>query len=132
MFTNSNLSARWGTRIGYTEDSFMAACTIVEEYFMPMAKKAFGDATLPTVDRNAATLAKWILQNKPVEVHVRTLLRDVRLPRMNTAEAIHAAARALVDASWLKEPESGSNKGRAKAAYPVNPRIFMLRDGSPQ
>lgn len=45
--------------------------------------------------------------------------RDVRPPGLATAEAIHDAAAALVEAGWLLPPAgSGGQAGRLKAAYP--------------
>ena len=59
-------------------------------------------------DRNAATLARWILREPKHEVHVRTLLRGERLPGLRTADDIHAAAEVLVEAEWLSPPPRGT------------------------
>ena len=107
-----------------TEDIFLAAAKLVAEYILPMAERTFGDAACPAVDRNAATLAHWIARERPTEVHVRHLQREVRLPGLTTAEAIHAACKVLVEAGWLGEPRSGGAfQHRGRAAYPVSPRL---------
>jgi hypothetical protein len=54
-----------------------------------------------TVDRNTTTLARWIADKRPAAVHVREMQRNVRLPGLTTAEAIHGACAALVEAAWL-------------------------------
>ena len=106
-----------------TEDIFLAAAKLVAEYVLPMAERTFGDAACPAVDRNAATLAHWIAREPPTEVHVRHLQREVRLPGLTTAEAIHAACKVLVEAGWLKEPPSGTFQHRSRATYQVSPRL---------
>ncbi len=107
-----------------SQNAFTSAAHLVANYLMPMAERVYGDAACPEADRNAATLARWIIKAKPAEVHVRNLQRKVRLPRLLDAEAIKAAAAVLVDAGWLIPPVTGAYQQRARAAYPVNPRVF--------
>jgi hypothetical protein len=103
--------------------AFAAAAHILDDYYLPMAERVYGDAAAPQRDRNAATLARWILRDKPHEVYVRALQRDVRLPGLTSAEAIHEAAGVLVEADWLQEPVRGVGR-RGKAAYAINPRVW--------
>ncbi len=111
--------------VAISREAFAAAATLVADYLLPMAERTYGDAAAPARDRDAATLARWIAKERPEEVHVRTLQRDVRLPGMATADAIHEAAAVLVDAGWVLAPAGGSGKaGRPKAAYPVNPELW--------
>ena len=112
-----------------TERALLGAATLVAEYFMPMAERVYGDAGTSDTDRNAATLAKWIVKEKVTEVHVRHLQREVRLPGLKTAEVIHKAAHALVEADWLREPPAGTGK-RVRMAYPVNPKVLEVADGA--
>ena len=106
-----------------SKEAFAAATTLVDEYFMPMAERVFGDAGSTSIERNAATLARWILEERPNEVHVRALLRKARLPGLPSAEQIKAAAKMLVDADWLREPVIGFGAQR-KVVYAVNPRLW--------
>jgi Protein of unknown function (DUF3987) len=106
-------------------EAVAAAVTLVGEYFFPMAERVFGDAGATDVERNAATLARWIFKERPDEVHVRRMLREVRLPGMRSAEQVKAAAKVLVDADWLREPVIGFGTQR-KVAYPVNPKLRGL------
>jgi Protein of unknown function (DUF3987) len=103
--------------------AFAAAAMLVADYFIPMAERVYGDAAIPAADRHAATLARWILLRRPAEVLARVLQREVRLPGLGTADAIHAAAGVLVEADWLRPPARGTGMGRPRAAYPVNPRL---------
>jgi hypothetical protein len=106
-----------------SEEAFAAAATLVGEYFMPMAERVFGDAGATDVERNAATLARWILKERPRDVHVRWLLREVRLPGLRSAEQIKAGAKILVDADWLRAPVIGFG-AQSKVIYAINPRLW--------
>jgi hypothetical protein len=104
--------------------AFLAAARLVAEYFMPMAERVYGDASANQRDRDAATLAKWIVKEKAKEVHVRHLQRVVRLHGLGTAEAIHAAAETLIEADWLRRPCSSGGR-RPRMAYAVNPKVLF-------
>src|SRR5262249_30606851 len=49
--------------------AFAAAASLVGDYFVPMAERVYGDAAASREDRNAATLARWIMREHPAEVH---------------------------------------------------------------
>jgi hypothetical protein len=122
---------RWAGAASFTpppsaisEGSLSVACDLVADYFMPMAARVYGDAAASASERNAVTLARWITRERPQEVHVRRLQREVRLPGLGTADAIHAAAGVLVEADWLRKPPAQKGfQTRPKAAYPVNPAL---------
>jgi hypothetical protein len=108
-----------------SKQAFAAAATLVGEYFMPMAERVFGDAGATDVERDAATLTRWILKERPDEVHVRTLLREVRLPGLRSAEQIKKAADLLIEADWLRVPaKTVFGQPRSRVAYRVNPRLW--------
>ena len=107
------------------ENDLAAACDLVAGYFMPMAARVYGDAAATVAERNAATLARWIVRERAQEVHVRHLQRKVRLPGLNTADLLHGAAAVLVEAGWLTAPKIGFGAER-RAAYLVNPRVFEV------
>ena len=108
-----------------SERATLAAAQLVADYLIPMAERVYGDAAASTVDRDAATLARWIKRERPAEVHVRRLQREVRLPGLKDAAAIHAAAKALLEAGWLCAPSDAKGyQQRGRAAYPVNPRVW--------
>jgi hypothetical protein len=107
--------------------AFTAAAHLLGDYFTPMAERVYGDAAIAMADRNAATLARWIKSERPSEVYVRHLQREVRLPWLTTADAIHAAAAVLVDADWLIPPGPVAEFGRKRReAYIINPRLWEL------
>jgi hypothetical protein len=121
---------RWCARPGMEappaeigEDVFGAACDLVADYLMPMGERVFGDAAATQTERNAATLARWIVRTKAAEVHIRKLLREVRLPGLTDAETVRSACAVLVEAGWLTPPPPGGFQARARAAYAVNPLV---------
>jgi hypothetical protein len=107
-----------------TATAFAAAATFVSDYFMPMAERVFGDAAATEVERNAATLARWIVKERPGEVHVRQLQREVRLPGLRDAGQIKKAADALVEADWLRAPaKTVFGQPRSRVVYIANPKL---------
>ena len=102
-----------------SEAAFHSAVTLVSDYLMPTAERVYGDAVASPRARNAATLARWIVKERPVEIYVRQLQREVRLPGLGEAAPIHEACKFLIDAGWLKAPLPGTQGGRARAAYPI-------------
>jgi hypothetical protein len=107
--------------------AFAAAALLLGDYRLPMAERVYGDAAASRQDRDAATLARWIMREHPAEVHVRRLQREIRLPGLRTADDIHAAATVLIEADWLRPPAPSTEFGpRARAAYPVNPRLWEV------
>jgi len=73
--------------------------------------------------RNTATLARWIVKERPDEVHVRRLQREVRLLGLTKADEIHAACKALVEAGWLGMPPKVGQQEKRREAYPVSPQL---------
>jgi hypothetical protein len=109
-----------------SERAFMGAATLVADYLMPMADRVYGDAGATRAERNAATIARWILHTKAEEVHVRHLLREVRLPGLRDAATIREACGVLIEAEWLRPPPKGDAfQSRGRVAYAVNPRAFQ-------
>jgi Protein of unknown function (DUF3987) len=105
--------------------AFAAAALLVGDYFVPMSERVYGDVAATREDRNAATLARWIMRERPSEVHVRRMQREVRLPGLRTADDIDDAAAVLVDADWLQQPARGKDFApRLRHAYPINPRLW--------
>lgn len=110
---------------GISARAFAAAATLISDYFLPMAERVYGDAAATERERSAATLAGWIVAQRPAELHVRHLQRVVRLPGLRTADQIRSAADTLVEADWLRPPAQGNEFGhRGRVAYAVNPRLW--------
>jgi putative DNA primase/helicase len=110
-----------------TEETLLAAAKFVAEYAMPMAERTYGDAACTALDRNTATLARWIKKERPDAIHVRNMQRKVRLPGLTTADTMHAACTALIEAGWLGQPAGGAGfQQRGTMSYPVSPRLLEM------
>jgi hypothetical protein len=122
---------RWAAEDGIAQaptavgsEAVSSAIELVTQYLIPMAKRVYGDAAPPAEEQAVETLARWILQTRAAEVHVRHLQRHMGLSGLRTAGEIHKACGALVRAGWLSPPARGSNDGRAKQAYRVETAIY--------
>lgn len=105
-----------------------AVAEFVDEYAKPTALRVFGDAVLPPVERNAATLGRLILKSKLTRVNARDLKRTPykqHLAGMREAEPLNEALSYLVDADWLKPigARAGETPGRQSSDYAVNPAV---------
>lgn len=123
--------AKWAYA-GGPEPRTISAATIeavgdfIASYALPMAERVYGDAALPLVERNAATLARHLKKTRQRSVNARALRREDRLPGLREAEAVAEAIDALVEANWLHpEPtRRGGGNGRQSSDYTVNPAIW--------
>ena len=102
--------------------AFAAAAELIANYFMPTASRVYGDAAATERERAATQLARWVIGTHPAELHVRHLQRQVRLPRLRSADESRVAATVLPPRnsepplgyrSLLLPPEgAGASKGR--------------------
>ena len=109
-------------------DSLVAAAAWVDDYAKPMAERVYGDAALPDLERNAATLARYIRKARLWQINKRDLKRTPhksKLPNLRDKDAMDGAVQHLVDAAWLMECPSreGGTIGRHREDYLVNPAI---------
>ena len=108
--------------------SFASAAGLVDEYFLPMAERTYGDAAMPTVERHAAILARQILRRQSEKINTREIGREWKLPGLKEAAAIHIACEYLQDANWIDKTSSrsGNTSGRSKADFLVNPKLWRM------
>ena len=102
-----------------------AAAALVTDYFLPMARRAYGDATLPEDERGARTIARWILKEQFERLNAREMQRKVKLPGLRTAKDVRAALDYMKEASWIWPAPSreGDTAGRQRSDYIVNPKL---------
>lgn len=105
--------------------AIQAGVGLATEYFLPMARRAFGDAALPQDERLAVALAKWVVRTKTRSFNGRDLYRCKAIPGIGSAETMKAAAAHLIEGNWLfAHDRSEGAKGRARTDYVVNPKVF--------
>ena len=113
----------------------LAAIGLVDAYFLPMARRCFGDAALPQELRDAAAVAKWIVrpldpekgEQRPTTINATELRRGEGSP-VRDAGRMRAALAELEDLGWVMSVggrEGGP--GRPRSDYAVNPRVFEAR-----
>ena len=109
-----------------SEAAVAAADLLVDDYFVPMAERVYGDAALPEVERLTTTLARWIKRQQPVPetVNARNIQR-AKLPGLREAVKVATATNNLIDADWLRPipNRAGGTPGRQRADFAVNPRL---------
>ena len=104
-----------------------SALDLVDGYIKPMALRVYGDAALPAVERNAATMARYIVKHRPTRINARDIRREWRLPGLKTAEAVKEAIDQLTEAEWLRAApgRQGESTGRQRADFLVNPKVLV-------
>jgi hypothetical protein len=105
--------------------SILRAIAFVESYLKPMAARVYGDAAAPVAERNATTLARWIVATGAKLINVRDIHRGARLPGLRDVSAIEAAISVLEAGDWLKLSGTATG-GHPRKDYLVNPKV--LRD----
>jgi hypothetical protein len=104
--------------------AMQAAAGPMDAYFLPMAARVLGDAAVPEDERDARTLAAWILEARPAVVNVSAVRDGARLPGLRESGAVRAACRFLAEAGWLAQPPPTGAPGRPRGDWLVNPRVW--------
>lgn len=114
-----------------SERSLVAAIDFLEAYAKQTALRVFGDAALPPVERNAASLARYLLRNKLASFNAREIRDACGIPAMRETDTRDEAIALLVEADWLRASPSrkGDTKGRSRLDFEVNPHAFEMADG---
>ena len=101
-----------------------AAAGLVDGYFVPMAERVLGDASIPLVERRAMVLARQLRSRQHLEFNARTLRREVG-GLLRESAAMDEACAVLVEASLirLKTGRPGQS-GRPAKVYDVNPLLL--------
>lgn len=101
------------------------AAHLVDEYFKPMARRAYGDAALPEAERHAAAMARHIQHNGLVKFSTTDIRRTWKIPSLNKADKVVDPLVILEESGWIKAAPSraGETPGRFRADYTVNPKI---------
>ena len=110
-----------------TETDLLRAVTFLEDYAVPMARRAFGEAALPQAERDARRLARWILRQKsrPATLNAKELRRAPNGPGIPDAGRVDAALAELEGLGWVRkaEPNRAGMGGRSRADWTPHPDI---------
>jgi putative DNA primase/helicase len=92
-----------------------------------MALRVFGDAALPPVERNAATLARYIKRHKLDTFNARSLRRKAGYTGPKQPKAQEEALELLSECNWIMPApqRAGENGGRLSADFIVNPAVHL-------
>jgi hypothetical protein len=101
------------------------ALDFIENYAKPMLLRVIGEAALPERDRDAAALARAILQRQPEIINAREVGRKWRLHGLREPARVDAALAALVESRWLTPVQvPGNDPARRRKDFKVNPQVF--------
>jgi hypothetical protein len=110
-----------------TTDSLNRAIRLVEDYFYPMAERAYGEVGITEKEKLAKILAKWILKNQPEIINTRSISREAKIRELKKADKIRMAVEYLQSLDWLQkvQTENDSAGGRKREDYKINPNVYM-------
>jgi hypothetical protein len=97
-----------------------AAAALVVDYFIPMAERVYGDASIPAAERAAMVLARRLQQESLVEFNARDMRRQIG-GVLRDAWAMDAACAALVEAGLIRPLVRHHGRGRKPKSYAVSP-----------
>ncbi|GEQ96636.1 hypothetical protein JCM17844_02730 [Iodidimonas gelatinilytica] len=99
------------------------ALRLLEDYFWPMAQRAFGEADGQSSDPIALRIARHIEAKKPESLSVRDLRRTFL--KNETTKAVMDACLTLSGYHWLKPAfaRQGETAGRESKRFLVNPAL---------
>jgi len=109
-------------------EAVTAAAELLNAYFLPMAERVFGDATIPIVERRGMLLAQHLRQNRLSEFNARDVRRQVG-GMLRDAADMEAACKQLVESGLIRQrfSRAGEGKGRKALNYEVHPEVTADR-----
>jgi hypothetical protein len=97
-----------------SRETMEAAMFFVDSWCKPMARRVLSEASVPVADKNAATLARWLLKEQPERFNARTvrLTKKAALPGIREAGEMDEACATLTEAGWIRV--AGERQGAAE------------------
>lgn len=107
-----------------TQEAVAAAAGLVDGYFIPMAERVFGDASIPVAERAAMGLARHLRKIGRTEFNARETRRQVG-GAVRNAPAMEAACAVLEEAGLIRPmASSATGPGRKAKDYAVHPALL--------
>ena len=95
-----------------------------------MARRTFGETALPEAERDARTIARWLVAQDPVPevINERGLARRSDGPGVRDPKRLGAALELLAEEDWVRAPirKSGATGGRPRKDWAVTPGVSDL------
>ena len=116
--------ARAAEPAGISAQAAEAAARLLDGYFIPMAERVYGDASIPVVERRAMVLARHLRRTGLTEFSAREVRRQIGGVLREAAD-MDAACAVLVEADLVRPKVSQTvGVGRKPKNYEVNPVVF--------
>ncbi|MGR9539369.1 YfjI family protein [Rhizobium leguminosarum] len=109
-------------------EHFGRAAHFIESYLLPMAQRAYADASVSTKDRSARNLVKLIISQEMRQFSTRDILR-MDQKGFSTASELDPLIKILEEADVLRQAPSSSSPqgGRPAKVFLVNPALHGRR-----
>jgi hypothetical protein len=113
------------------ETAMLSAIGLVDDYFLPMARRVLGEAAIPEEERRAMELARWVAQTKPARFNARKARRAIG-GMLREAKHMTQACEVLTQAGWIRPVAVASNAsgGRTASDYEVNPALLVRAEAA--
>lgn len=110
------------------ERHILSAIGLLDGYYLPMAQRCFGDASLPQDQRDAVMVARWIIKEKLEMINAYALSRAAGSP-LRDKKRLAEALSALEEACWIRSAPArdGMNRGKQRQDYQVNPALWETK-----
>jgi hypothetical protein len=118
----------WSVEPGTTEPSSIteqvmkSAIDLMEAYFLPQARRVFGQASVPEQERNAKLLAEEILKLTSGTFNARQLGRTAGGP-LRRAKAMAEACEVLTELNWIRPIDTNTRR----KDFDIHPKIRQRR-----
>lgn len=105
-----------------SEKAVLAAAALMEHYFLSMAERVFGDASIPLIERNAITIIKHLRKNRADQFNARDLRRELG-GALREPKAMDAACGVLEEAGLIRQLRKSSGI-RQRKDFQINPVVY--------
>jgi hypothetical protein len=109
-------------------DALQSAIHLIDDWAIPMARRAFGIQAMEDVEADAYALTHWLLRNRCQRFNLRDVRRSSRGPSFRQSNTKHmTAVRERLEAAGLIKfvgMRADGKPGRARQDYQVNPALL--------
>jgi hypothetical protein len=107
-----------------SETAMLSAIALMDGYFIPMARRVFGEAAIPEEERLALELARWIVRTTASAFNARLTRRKLG-GLLREAKHMTKACEVLIQAGWIRSSGKPTpSGGRTASDYEVNPTLL--------